>query len=303
MRIVFLGTSGGLPTPRRSLPSVALIREGEMILLDCGEGTQTRIMKKGIGFGRLTKIVITHIHGDHLSGLMGLMMTLNLQGHETPIDLYGPPGLAGFFDAMGEHLKLRTKFGLNIYPLEAGVFAREAEYHLEAAPVIHRAPCFAIALQEKIRPGRFNLERARELGIPEGPLFGRLQRGETITLEDGRVVPPTEVLGSARSGRRVVYCTDTAYNPAIIPFCRNADLLIHESMFGTDMEDEARERTHSTAAQAAAIARDAGVRRLVLTHISARYLDTDPLKEEARKIFPGAKVARDLMEIEVPYKD
>ena len=303
MKIVFLGTSGGLPTPRRALPAVAIIREGEMILLDCGEGAQTRIMKKGLGFGRLSKIVITHIHGDHLSGLMGLMMTLNLLGHETPIDLYGPPGMPGFFDAMAEHLKLRTKFGLNIYPLEAGVFVRENDYHLEAAPVVHRAPCFAIALQEKIRPGRFNLERARELGIPEGPLFGKLQHGETITLEDGRVVPPTEVLGPARSGRRIVYCTDTAYNPAIIPFCRRADLLIHESMFGNDHEDEARERTHSTAAQAAAIARDAEVQRLILTHISARYLDTDPLKEEARKIFPNTQVAWDLMDVDVPYRD
>ncbi len=303
MRVVMLGTSGGQPTPRRSLPAVAIIREGEMILLDCGEGTQTQIMKKGIGFGRLSKIVITHIHGDHLSGLMGLFMTLSLLGHEKPIRLYGPPALLGFFTSLKRDINLHVKFPLDIEVLKQGVFARENDYHLEAVSVPHSAPCMAVALQEKMRPGRFNIERARELGIPEGPLYSRLQHGETITLDDGRRISPAEVLGEPRKARRVAYVTDTLYNPAIVPFCRDADLLIHESMFATDMEHEARARKHCTAAQAATIAKAAGVRKLVLTHVSARYLDTDPLRKEARAIFPETYIARDLMEFEVPYRD
>lgn len=302
MRVIMLGTSGGQPTPRRSLPAVAIIREGEMILLDCGEGAQTQIMKKGIGFGRLSKIVITHLHGDHLSGLMGLFMTLSLLGHENPVSLYGPPSLSGFFESLKRDINLKVKFPLDIQTLRQGVFARENEYHLEAAPVPHSAPCMAIALQEKMRPGRFDLERARELGIPEGPLFGRLQRGEEITLDDGRVISPSDVLGEPRKARRIVYATDTLYNPAIVPFCRDADLLIHESMFATEMEHEALARKHSTAAQAAAVAKEAGALKLVLTHISARYLDTAQLRDEARAVFPNTYIARDLMEIEVPYR-
>ena len=154
-----------------------------------------------------------------------------------------------------------------------------------------------------MRPGRFNLERARELGIPEGPLFGRLQKGEAVTLGGGRVISPADVLGPARKGRRIVYATDTMYNPQIIPFCRDADLLIHEGMFSSDMEDEARLRKHCTAAQAALIAREAGVKRLVLVHLSARHTDTHILRDEARAVFPGADVAHDLMEMEIPYED
>ncbi|MFA6451616.1 MAG: ribonuclease Z [bacterium] len=303
MRIIFLGTSGGLPTPRRSLPSVAVLRDGEMMLFDCGEGTQTQIMRKGLGFGRLSKIFISHLHGDHLSGLMGLLMSLTLLEHETPLDIYGPPQLAPFYDSLVRDINLRTKFPVTIKTAEPGCVVREEDYIIEAAPVRHSSPCLAFALQEKMRPGRFDLDHARELGIPEGPLFGRLQKGEQITLDDGRVIASPDVLGPARKGRRIVYVTDTMCHPPIIPFCRDADLLIHEGMFTNDMEDEARLRKHCTAAQAAFIAREAGAKRLVLVHLSARHGDTNPLRDEARAVFPGALVAHDLMEIEIPYED
>ena len=303
MRVIFLGTSGGLPTPRRSLPSVALLREGEMILFDCGEGAQSQIMRKGLGFGRLTKIMISHLHGDHLSGLMGLLMTLTLLERTAPLDLYGPGELRPFFESLVRDIKLRTRFDLNIHTAEPGIIVREDEYHIEAAPVMHSAPCLALALQEKPRPGRFNLDGALALGIPEGPLFGRLQKGETVTLDDGRDISPADVLGPARRGRRIVYVTDTVYYPPIIPFCRGADLLIHEGMFTSDMEDEARVRRHCTAAQAASIAKEAGARRLILTHISARHTDPRPLRDEARAVFPDSDVAQDLMEVEIPYED
>lgn len=303
MRLVFLGTSGGLPTPARSLTSIALMREGEMILFDCGEGAQTQIMRKGLGFGRLTKIFISHIHGDHISGLMGLLMTMSLLERTEPIDLYGPLEIGAYFKSLERDINFRTKFKLNIREITTGVFVREDDYHIEAVKIPHSIPCFGFALQEKVRAGRFNLEKARELGVPEGPVFGKLQKGETVTLEDGRKISPADVLGKPRPGRRIVSLTDTMFNPPIAAFCRGADLLIHEATFASDMEEEARLKKHSTAAQAATIAKDAGVKKLVLTHISARYLDTSPLKDEARKIFPGAKIARDLMEIEIPYRD
>ncbi len=303
MRAIFLGTSGGIPTPRRSLPAVALMHEGEIMLFDCGEGAQTQFMRKGIGFGRLTKIFITHIHGDHLSGLMGLFMTLTMLEREAPLEVYGPPGLAEFFGSLERDIKLRARFPYSIHVAAPGMVVRCDGFHVEAAPVNHSVPCLAFAVQESVRPGKFDLDRARELGVPEGPLFGSLQKGETVSLPDGGTVSPSDVLGPPRKGRRVVYCTDTVYHPQIIPFCRDADLLIHESMFAEDMKDEARMRKHSTAAEAAGIARAAGVRRLALTHISARYLDTSDIQEQARAVFPETTVARDLMEIEIPYID
>jgi len=303
MRVIFLGTSGGLPTPRRSLPAVAVLREGEIILFDCGEGTQTRIMRKGLGFARLTKIFISHLHGDHLSGLMGLLMTLTLLEHQTPVDIYGPRELKPYFESLVRDLKLHTRYPLAIHETQPGVIVREDDYFIEAAPLNHSMPCLAFALQEKPRPGRFNVERAAELGVPVGPLFSQLQAGQEVELADGRTVSPADVLGEPRSGRRIVYVTDTAYHPTIIPFCRKADLLIHEGMFSSDMEEEAIYRKHCTARHAATIAKQAEVKRLVLTHISARYNDTRELQDEAREVFPDSDAAQDLMEIEVPYED
>lgn len=303
MRVIFLGTSGGIPTPRRNLPAVAVLRDGEMMLFDCGEGTQMRLMRKAVGFARLTKIFISHIHGDHLSGLPGLIMTLNLLGHEPPLTIFGPPEIGPFIRSLERDIKLRCRFPIEVRTITHGVFHSEKDYHIESVPLDHSAPCWGFALQEKPRPGRFDLEHALELGVPEGPLFGQLQRGEIVTLDDGRIVSPADVLGPPRMGRRLVYITDTLYAPGLASFCRGADLLIHEGMFASDMIGEARERRHCTAAQAATLARDAGVRQLALTHISARYASTDELEAEARAIFPETVVARDLMELEVPYVD
>ena len=303
MRVIFLGTSGGIPTPRRSLPSVCLLRQGEMMLFDCGEGAQMRIMRRGLGFARLTKIFISHIHGDHISGLPGLIMTLNLLGHATPITIWGPPEVAPFIQSLERDIKLRCKFPLDIRPLTPGVFDTGDGYHMECVPLQHSAPCWGFALQEKIRPGKFDVDHARELGIPEGPMFGKLQNGESITLEDGRTVSPTEVLGAPRAGRRLLYITDTLYQPGLVSFCRGADLLIHEGMFAHDMLEEAVDRKHCTVQQAATLARDADAKRLILTHISARYADTTELEQEAQAVFPETRVAHDLMETEVPLVD
>lgn len=301
MKVIFLGSGGSLPTPKRNLPSTALLREGEMMLFDCGEGTQTQIMRKGVGFGRLNRIFISHMHGDHLSGLLGLLMTLTLLGHEHPITLYCPVEVEDFIHSLEKTIRLRCAFGLKFVTVKPGILVEEEEYFIEAAPVNHSVQCFAFALQERIRPGRFDVETARRLGIPEGPLYSKIQRGEAVTLDDGRVIEPGEILGEPRPGRRVVYVTDTLYMPSLAGFCRGADLLIHEGMFTTDMEDEAAYRKHCTAAQAATLARDAGVKRLALIHVSPRYWTSSELKAEARRIFPETVVAKDLMELEVPY--
>ena len=303
MRVIFLGTSGSLPTPRYNLPSVCLLREGEMMLFDCGEGTQSQIMRKGIGFGRLTRIFISHLHGDHLSGLMGLLMSLTLLKHDHPLTIYGPPQLKEFIYSLEQNIHLRCDFGIEIKPVKKGIIVEEEQYVIEAEPVRHSVPCYAFALQEKMRPGRFNLEKARELGIPEGPLYGELQQGNPIRLGDGRIIKPEEILGPPRRGRRVVYVTDTLYLPGLVDFCRDADLLIHEGMFTEDMIEEAKFRKHSTAAQAAALARDASVKKLALIHISPRYYNRTELRDEARKVFPETEVAKDLMEIEIPYSE
>jgi ribonuclease Z len=280
-----------------------MVRDGEMMLFDCGEGTQMRLMRKAMGFARLSKIFITHIHGDHMAGLPGLIMTLNLLGHETPMTIWGPPEIGPFIKSLERDIKLRCHFPLQVKIIKPGVFHSEDDYHMEAVPLDHSAPCWGLALQEKPRPGRFHIERATELGVPAGPLFGQLQNGYSVTLEDGRVVSPADVLGPTRAGRRFVYITDTLYQPGLVPFCRDADLLVHEGMFTQDMEHEARERKHCTAAQAATLARDAAVKRLVLTHISARYADASVLTEEARAVFPESTVAHDLMEVDVPLSD
>jgi ribonuclease Z len=303
MKIIFLGTSGGIPTSTRSLPAVAVLRDGEMMLFDCGEGTQVRIMKKGIGFGRLSKIFISHIHGDHLSGLMGLLMTMSLLEHTSPIDIWGPSELEGFFDAMERYVKLRCRFPVTLHTVKRGVLVREEDYIVEAFPTVHSTPGYAFAIQERVRPGRFDLDKARAMGLPEGPLFGQVQRGETVTLDDGRTIGPADLLGPPRPGRRVVYATDTLPLPDMVSFARGADLLIHEGMFAMDMQTEADERKHCTAAAAARIAAEAHVRRLVLTHISPRYRKTDELRDEARQEFPEAVVASDLMELEIPLCD
>lgn len=301
MRVIILGSGGSLPTPRRNLPAICILREGEMMLFDCGEGTQTQIMRKGVGFGRLTRIFISHIHGDHLSGLIGLLMTLTLLGHEHPVTVYGPPEIEAFIESLRSTIRLRCDFGLKFEKIRPGVFVEEKEYTIEAAEVNHSVTCYAFALRERLRPGRFNVEKAEELGIPEGPLYSRLQQGESVTLDDGRVVEPGEILGPPRPGRSVAYVTDTLYMPSLAGFCRGADLLLHEGMFTDDMEEEARYRKHCTASQAAAFAREAEVKRLVLIHISPRYWRRRELREEAQRIFPDTEVAKDLMEVEIPY--
>lgn len=302
--VTFLGTGGGVPSLDRNLPSVAVQRQGELFLFDCGEAAQIQYRRAGLGFAPLRAICITHLHGDHVTGLMGLLMSLGMADRTEPLALYGPPGLGDY--VRWNRKALGTAFP---YPIDLreepgpAVFLETDAYRLTAAPLDHRGLCLGYRLEEHDRPGRFDLATARRLGVPEGPLFGRLQRGETVTLPDGRAVPPEAVLGPARPGAKLAYCTDTRPCSNAVELARGVDLLIYEGTFEAGMEREARRKGHSTVADAARIAGEAGARQLVITHLSPRYGSVEPLLEQARRIFPNTRIARDLSRFEVMHRE
>lgn len=302
MKVVFLGTGGAIPTAKRSLPATALIREGEMFLFDCGEGAQLQMRRAHTGFGRLTKIFISHLHGDHLAGLPGLLMTMALLSRDKPLKIFGPPGLKRFVQVARETFRFRPVYELTVLEVEGGLVDRGPGYWVEARPMDHSIFTLGYALAEEERPGEFNLQRALELGVPQGPLFGQLQQGSSVTLKDGRVIRPQEVLGNPRKGRKFVHALDTRPCRAVVELAQDADLLVHDGMFAQDLEGDALQMGHSTASQAAQVAKEAGVHQLLLSHISQRYREEQVLLQEARKIFPRTAVARDLMSVEIPLR-
>ncbi len=302
MKIVTLGTGGAIPTARRSLPSTALIRQGEMILFDCGEGTQLQMRRAHTGFGRLTKIFISHLHGDHLAGLPGLLMTMALLSHHTPVKIIGPRGLKRFVEVSKETFRFHGDYHLTVEETEGGAVDQGPGYRVEARPMDHSIFALGYAFIEEDRPGEFHLERALELGVPLGPLFGQLQRGQSVSLEDGRLIRPQDVLGSPRKGRKFVHALDTRPCQEVVELAGDADLLLHDGMFAQELAEDAQQMGHSTAAQAAQIAKKAGVRQLLLSHISQRYRDEEMLLREAQEIFPQTAVARDLMTVEIPLR-
>lgn len=294
-----LGTSSGRPTLRRNVSAGALARDGEWMLFDCGEGTQYQLLRTDLRLSRLRYVFVTHLHGDHVLGLPGLLGTLNLSRHEREIDVFGPPGIARYVREVSRATFFRPIFPLRVTEIEAGTVLETPEIEVEARRLNHRVVAFGYAVQERARPGRFRLEDAQRLGVPPGPLYGKLQRGEAVTLPDGRRVESEEVVDPPRPGCRVAYCTDTGPSESARALARGADLLVHEATYTSDMSDEAVERGHSTAAEAARVARDSDVRHLLITHFSPRYEDSEPLLAEARAVFPNTTAARDLLEVEV----
>jgi len=303
LTVTFLGTGAAIPSLDRNVASLALAREGETLLFDCGEGTQRQMMRYGVSFS-MRDIFFTHFHADHLLGLTGLVRTLGLQDRTDPLRLYGPRGARRVLEhALAVGIE-RNKFPVQVEELAPGDVLRRPEYDLVAVEADHRAPSLAYVLVEHTRLGRFQPERVRELGVPEGPLWGRLHRGETIQLPDGRSVGPRDLVGPPRPGRKVAISGDTRPSGAIAEAARGADLLVHEATFSEEEAEKAEQTGHSTAAAAATLARNAGVRRLVLTHISARYTREAPeLVAEAQAIFPESVVARDGLMIDVPFPD
>jgi ribonuclease Z len=303
LSVTFLGTAASIPTVDRNVAGLAVQREGETILFDCGEGTQRQMMRYGVGFG-FREIFFTHYHADHLLGVTGLLRTMGLQDRTMPVQLYGPKGAARVLGAAITLGIERNKFPVEILEIRPGDRLARDQYDIVVFETEHRADTVGYALVEHTRLGRFNPERARALGIPEGPLWGQLHKGQTVTLPDGRTVGPGELVGGPRSGRKLVYTGDTRPYLPVIEASRGADLLVHEATFGGDELERAHETGHSTASEAARVAVEAGARRLVLTHISSRYnRDTSELLAEARAVFPDTVIARDGMMVEVPYQD
>ena len=298
----FLGTVASRPTIERGVAGLAVVREGDTFLFDCGEGTQRQMMRYGISFA-LSDIFISHWHHDHFLGLFGLVRTLSLQGRTDPLRLWGPKGGARMLrqiDLAGhEHLS----FPFEVMEMNPGDATTRKDFRIEAYEAQHRgATALGFALIEEDRRGRFDVEKARELGIPEGPLWGRVHKGEAITLDDGRVIESSTLVGPPRPGRTLVYTGDTMPCDATVEIARGADLLVHEATFGDEEAERARETGHSTAREAAQIAARAGVKRLVLTHVSARYSrDTSEIEQQAKSVFPKTTFARDGKEIEVPF--
>ena len=299
--VVFLGTSGSVPTARRA-PSALLVRRGgERLLFDCAEGTQRQLLRSSIGLVELDEVFLTHYHADHYLGLPGMMKTFALRGRETPMTIYGPPGLADLFGS------LRRVFGKLTYPYELvelaiGETLERDDYRLTAIPVDHETTAVGYALAELPRPGRFDVAAATKLGVPAGPLFGALQAGETVTTPDGTAVGPDQVLGPPRAGRRVVITGDTRPTRSVLEAALDAELLVHEASFAAEEQDRAVETAHSTARGAAELALAAGVKLLALTHLSNRYFGPELLRE-ARDVFPETVVPRDFDIIEIPFPE
>ena len=301
MKVVFLGTSGSMPTPERSSSSVAVKLGRELVIFDCGEGTQRQMVRGKVGFRRETRILLSHMHGDHVLGLPGLLQTMSLLRREKPLHVYGPTGLVDYVRAFSESLG-GPSFPVILYEIqEPGVIFTGERYTLEAVRSIHRVESWSYCLTEKPRPGRFHPNRAKELGVPKGSLWHKLQHGEDVEV-DGRLVRSSDVIDPARPGRKIAYSGDTRPTEALEKLAEGADLLIHESTFMDELRDRAEEDGHSTVVEAAELAKRAGVTLLALTHISSRYSDPELLLAEALKVFRNVVVAEDLLELEVPLR-
>ncbi len=303
LRLTFLGTSSSRPTVRRGVASLAVKRGGDLYLFDCGEGTQRQMMRYAVGFG-VREIFISHMHGDHYLGLPGLLRTMSLQDRTEELIVRGPasaePALRAALQIGGDHLG----FSVLVKGLEPGEEVSFGEYVVQAFRTDHTAASLGFALVEADRLGRFDVTKARAAGVPEGPLFGRLHRGHDVEMPDGTVFRASDMVGHSRPGRRLVYSADTRPCQAIRDAAIGADLLIHEATFGDDDVQRAIETRHSTAREAAQVAAAAGVRRLILTHFSARNSEQPGrLVAEARSVFPDATAAEDGMVIEIPLRE
>lgn len=305
--VIPLGTAAALPTAGRHLSALALERKGRVLLFDCGEGTQYRLLHADLSRVRVDAIFITHLHGDHCYGLPGLLSTLALQQRDDPVTLVLPPGGRAMLEAIPGSDPAGLPFALRITeveaPLSRAVVYETDEFSVEARPLAHRGFAMGFRFEEHERPGRFEPEQARALGVSEGPAYGRLQNGTPVTTADGTTVEPAQVTGPPRPGISVAYVTDTRPCDGGRALAADADLLYHDATFADDHQERARKTGHSTARQAATVAHDAGVAGLLLGHLSARYSNPAPLVREAREVFPGAEVAKELRRYALDPRD
>ncbi|MEM7758656.1 MAG: ribonuclease Z [Cyanobacteria bacterium P01_A01_bin.40] len=309
MEITFLGTSSGVPTRSRNVSSVALRlpQRAEVWLFDCGEGTQHQLQRSEIKSSQIRRIFITHMHGDHTFGLMGLIASCGLAGTGQPIDIYGPEGLREYLYAAAKYSHMNFGSRLKIHTVKPGLLYEDDQFTVSCQLLKHRIPAHGYRVVEKDRPGMFNLEKAKSLGIAPGPIYGKLKQGQVVTLEDGRKINGKDLCGQPEVGRKIVYCTDTVFCDGAVELAQDADVLIHEATFAHQDSQMAFEKMHSTTTMAAQVALLAGVKQLILTHFSPRYAPGNPiqlhdLKQEARAIFPDTKLAYDFFSYEVPRR-
>ena len=311
MQVTFLGTSSGVPTRGRNVSSVALRlpQRSELWLFDCGEGTQHQFLRCDLRLSQLRRVFITHMHGDHVFGLPGLLASLGLGGTSNGVDLYGPDPLDAYLQGVLRTSSTRIGYPLAIHSVREAaeqntVVFEDDDLIVTAAPLNHRVPAYAYRVEQKPRAGRFDIDKARELQIPPGPVYAALKRGESVNLDDGRTIDGRSLCGPEQPGVSVVYCTDTVFCEAAVQLAQGADLLIHESTFSHAEADMAFKRKHSTSTMAAQTAAEAGVKQLALTHLSPRYapgnaVTADDLVTEARAIFPNTILAKDFLNVDV----
>lgn len=295
-----------MPLPYRHLTSVLLRREGDLFLFDGGEGTQVSLRKLNLRWKKINAIFISHTHADHVTGLPGLLMLSSQVDRDDPLYIFGPPKIAEYIETSRKVLDMYINYQIIVKEIyEPGIIYSGDDFTVRAFPLSHTKTCVGYTLEEKKRPGAFNPERAKELNVPCGPLWSKLQSGESVISAEGIEVKPEEVLGAARNGRKFSYVTDTKYLPSIAAEVAGSDLLVCEGMFENALAADAAEKKHMTAAQAATIARDASVRKMALIHYSPRYTDSDlkKLLDEARSIFPDTILSRDRMILPIEYTD
>jgi ribonuclease Z len=310
MEAFVLGTSGTMPLPSRHLTSVLLRREGELFLFDCGEGTQVSMRRLNLRWKKISVIFITHTHADHVTGLPGMLMLSSQVERDDPLVIIGPPKIRSFVESSRGVLEMYINYRIDVQeisdPSVPQVVYQGDGYSVRSVPLNHSRTCVGYVLEEDPRPGLFHPERAQAAEVPRGPLWGRLQRGETVALEDGRTVSPGDVMGPPRSGRKFSYITDTLPLPTIAPAVRDSDLLICEGMFEHELAETAHSKKHMTALEAARIADEAGgVKKMGLIHYSPRYTERDlkRLLAEARSVFPPTFLSRDRQCIPIPYEE
>ena len=300
-----LGTSGMMPLPGRNLTSALVRREGEMFLFDCGEGTQVSLKMLNLSWKKIGRIFISHMHADHVTGLPGLLMLSSQVDRDEPLYIYGPTRLGEYIDSSRRILDMYINYAIHFIPVEEGAIYENDEFTVNCFMLRHTKICYGYSLVEKQRAGAFSVEAALAHRVPRGPLWSKLQHGLSVMNEDGLTVTPDMVLGPKRDGRKFTYITDTMYFPELSDYAHDSDILFCEGMFDSSLEDDARQKKHMTAAQAAMVARDGNVGRLCLQHYSPRYSDRElrTLAAEARAIFPETILTRDRMSFEIPLKD
>ncbi|MBU4373191.1 MAG: ribonuclease Z [Euryarchaeota archaeon] len=302
LRVTFLGTGGTLPTPNRNPSAILINREGELMLFDCGEGTQRQMMRAKTGM-KINSIFITHFHADHFLGIPGLIQTMSFNGRTEPLDIYGPEWTKQLVNLLIDLGYYNMGFSINAHELADGDVIDKGDYFIKAVSTDHGIPSLGYVLEEKRRAGRFNREKAIELGVPVGPLFSKLQKGEAVIIK-GRTILPSQVVGKPRPGRKLVYSGDTRPCKSIEKEGARADLLIHDGTLAEELKSWALETKHSTSREAALLARRAKVKQLILTHISSRYSEsTEPLLQDAKSVFENVEIAEELMEIDIPLSD